>query len=225
MAALGCAGLDFRSPSRLRKGASLVCTCMGAATGAEMGESDGARLGETLGLLDLARRGDTSSHEGLLEHLRPRIVLWCASRLTRDLRNHVSPEDVAQDVLLALHRNLASFRGEDLSTFHAWLFRIAENRIRDLADHHGALKRRPVRVLQISETTPATATVRMESLLRVRAAVERLSEDHRQVIQLRQLEEREVADVARMMERSENAVRVLHCRALKALRALMTEKV
>jgi DNA-directed RNA polymerase specialized sigma24 family protein len=41
------------------------------------------------------------------------------------------------------------------------------------------------------------------------------------VLQLLRLEERELPEVAAIMERSENAVRILYCRALKALRARM----
>jgi len=180
-------------------------------------------LAETMGLLDEARDGDGPARERLLEHLRPRILLWVAARLSRGLRGHVTPEDVAQEVLLSLHRGLASFRGEDPRSFYAWVFRIAENRIRDLAGHHNAKKRQRTPGIAVSQTTPATATMRAEAVLRVRAAIERLADDHRQVIQLRQLEEREVPEVAAIMERSDNAVRVLHCRALKALRQLMDE--
>jgi RNA polymerase sigma factor (sigma-70 family) len=54
---------------------------------------------------------------------------------------------------------------------------------------------------------------------RVRAALQRLAEPHRQVIQLRRFEEREVPEIAAIMDRSENAVRVLYCRALQALKA------
>ena len=38
---------------------------------------------------------------------------------------------------------------------------------------------------------------------------------------VRRLEERDTADVAKEMDRSENAVRVLYCRALKALKQFL----
>jgi RNA polymerase sigma-70 factor (ECF subfamily) len=184
------------------------------------GDSD---LGRTDWLLDQAREGDASARQMLLERLRPRIVLWVAARLSPELRARLEPEDVAQEVLLSLHRSLDSFDGEEIGRFYAWTFTIAENRIRDLVDHHGALKRRPVPGPAVSQTTPGTAAVRAEELERVRSALEQLGEDHRRVIQLRQLEGKSVPETAEILERSDNAVRVLHCRALKALRDLLRE--
>ena len=44
---------------------------------------------------------------------------------------------------------------------------------------------------------------------------------HRQVIQMRRFEELEVPEIARRLDRSENAVRILYCRAIAALRERM----
>lgn len=169
-------------------------------------------------LLDLARGGDGASRGGLFERLRPRVLLWVSARLSAKLRSRVEPDDVAQEILLAVHRDFESWRGQDLRSFYAWLFRIAENRIRDLADHHNALKRQPIQAVAVSQTTPGTAVARAEELGRMLRALETLGDDHRTVIRLRHVEERDVDEVAEIMERSANAVRILHCRALKALR-------
>jgi len=48
------------------------------------------------------------------------------------VRAHYGPGDVTQEILLALHRDLEGVRGEDGRSFRAWVFRVAENRIRDL---------------------------------------------------------------------------------------------
>ena len=62
-----------------------------------------------------------------------------------------------------------------------------------------------------------------ETFQHVHRALETLSEDHQSVIRLRYLEERDVAEVAAIMERSENAVRILYCRALKALKKALPD--
>jgi RNA polymerase sigma-70 factor (ECF subfamily) len=147
-----------------------------------------------------------------------------STRLSPRLREIAEPEDVTQDVLIAIHRGLGDFRDQGDRAFYAWIFRVAENRIRDLSDYAGAKKRQPGRPIAVSQTTPGTVAIRSENFDRVHRALELLSEDHQRVIQLRRLEEREVSEVAKLMDRSENAVRILYCRALKELQRHLRER-
>lgn len=180
-------------------------------------------IGETLHELRDAQAGDDRAREALLERLRPRLVLWAATRMSPSLRAKLEPEDAAQEILLALHRSLGQFQGGDDRAFRAWLFTVAENRIRDLAEKAGALKRRTPEPLRRSQTSPSRGAIRTEMAAKVREALTRLPEDYRRVIQLRRFEEMDTADVAKAMDRSANAVRVLYCRALQALREEMGE--
>jgi RNA polymerase sigma-70 factor (ECF subfamily) len=52
---------------------------------------------------------------------------------------------------------------------------------------------------------------------RILEALDGLPPDYQEVIRLRRLQELDCRQVAEIMSRSENAVRVLYCRALKAL--------
>lgn len=135
------------------------------------------------------------------------------------LRSKLDPEDVAQEVLLAVHKDFATLRGDEDGAFFRWLFTVAENRIRDLADHHGALKRRLPPPHSFTQTSPSDAASRREDLDRMNVALGGLSDVHREVIVLVRIEDRGVAGAAQRLGRSENAVRLLYCRALKALRA------
>jgi RNA polymerase sigma-70 factor (ECF subfamily) len=173
---------------------------------------------DTLALLRRVRSGEPDARGKLLARLRPRLVLWAATRLSSELRAKLEPEDVAQEVILAVHKDLDRFDGEPSRAFFAWVFTIAENRVRDLADHFGAAKRRQAQVETVAEPSPEVAAMRNEQVARVRDALTKLAPDHRRVIQHVRLEEREVAEVAKILGRSENAVRVLYCRALKELR-------
>jgi RNA polymerase sigma-70 factor (ECF subfamily) len=185
-------------------------------------------LSRTRHFIRPALDGDESAAQALLERLRPRLVLWAAGKLSRALRAKVEPEDVAQEVLLAVHQGLPSFEGRgaagepgDDRAFFAWVFKVAENRIKDLADYHGALKRQPGLLVSQSQTSPSQAALRNEDVARVARAVEELPDDYREVIRLRRFENLEVAEVAELMQRSPNAVRVLYCRALKALKGCL----
>lgn len=178
-------------------------------------------LSRTRALIRPALQGDQSATGALLERLRTRLVVWAAGRMSPALRAKVEAEDVAQEVLLAIHKGLPAFEGGDERAFFGWVFRIAENRIRDLVSHFGAQKRQPVLRTSFSQTSPSMAAARKEELARVVTAIEALPEDYRTVIRLRRIEHREVAEVADLMGRSANAVRVLYCRAIKALKEAM----
>jgi RNA polymerase sigma-70 factor (ECF subfamily) len=180
--------------------------------------------GGTQGFLNGARAGSAPATESLLERLRPRIVLWAAARLSPALRSKVDAEDVAQEILLAIHRDLSSFRGGGERAFYKWVFSIGENRIRDLVDHHAALKRRlPEEARQSTQTSPSGGAARVETCRLVKEAIAALPEDYRRVVQLVRIEERPYEEVAAVLDRSVNAVRILYCRALKALRLALPD--
>ncbi len=179
---------------------------------------------ETARLLVRAREGDAAAREALLERLRPRLVLWASARLGPELRAEADPEDIAQEALLAVHRRLDEFRGDDRRAFLGWIFTVAENRIRDLADRAGAQKRQRAELPRRDRTSPSQAAARAELARRLAEAVARLDEPYRQVIRMRRFEEMEVGEIARRLGRSENAVRILYCRAIAALRDGMKQE-
>lgn len=184
-------------------------------------------LGRTQRLIVKALETGDEAHRGdMLEYLRPRLVLWATSRLSPGLRAKLEPDDVAQEALMAVHRGIDSFQGTNHRAFLAWMFKIAENRIRDLADHHGAKKRQRIEPsTDFSQTTPSTTIARSEEVQRVAAALEQLPEDYAEVIRLRRFEEMPVAEIAELKGTSANAVRIRYCRALKALKeALLGEE-
>lgn len=178
-------------------------------------------LQETQRLLVAALASEKVELGPLLERLRPRLVLWCASRMSPALRTRMEPEDAAQDVLLAIHKDFHTYHGTADRSFFKWMFVLAENRLKDLVDYHGAQKRQPIEPMNGSQVSPSQAAERIETVARLREAIARLPDDHRMVVALYKLESRDVAEVAQIMGRSENAVRILYCRALKELRTLM----
>ena len=84
-----------------------------------------------------------------------------------------------------------------------------------------ATKKRDARLeVSISRGIEGSSTLlgsRAEETLRLAEAIERLANDHREVIVLRSLEDLPHAEVAQRMGRSEPAVRMLWMRALGAL--------
>ena len=81
-------------------------------------------------VVERARRGDRRAFEELVASHLPHVwrVVW------RVLRHREDTEDVVQEVFLAAHKSLETYRGE--ARFSTWLHRIAVNRAlnyRDLA--------------------------------------------------------------------------------------------
>lgn len=180
---------------------------------------------ETQVLIEGAIEGDHYARGDLLERLRGRIVLWCGHRMSPALRAKVQPEDAAQEVLLALHKALDGFELRGRREFLAWVFTIAENRIRNLVDFHGAQKRKTIEPRSFSMTSPSMAAGRMEEIRRLQDAMDELSDDHRLVIRLRRLEERSYMEIGEVMERHSAAVRALYFRALEALRGIVEKDI
>jgi len=133
-------------------------------------------------------------------------------------------EDLTGEVFVRVLRNLGKQRG----SFHAWLFRIAERVVIDHRRAAGAKKRTMMNAMteqhqeQAQDKTDVAETV--AARIDLEQAVERLSDDQRQLVTLKFIEGLGNEDVASIMDRSLGAIRVLQFRALSELRDLMAGK-
>jgi RNA polymerase sigma-70 factor (ECF subfamily) len=146
-----------------------------------------------------------------------RSLLFIRARLGPKLRATADSQDLLQDAYLAAHRDFDQFQYTDEDSFRRWLCRIIENRIRDLNDYTGARKRQPVAIPESDSTGPSTALDRAEHREKVLRALDRLSDDHRQVLLLRYFESLTAGEAGQRMARSAGAVRKLTARALAEL--------
>lgn len=186
--------------------------------GASSVESRRVDVPETQRLLRAALDGGVAELAALLERMRARIVLWCAARMSADMRSKLEPEDLTQEILLAVHRDFDKYRGPADRPFFKWLFTVADHKLKDVADYYAAQKRQTPEPLQRSQASPSQAAAMKENIVRLREAIEALPEDYRTVVRLYKLEGRDVAEIAGLLGRTENAVRLLYFRALAALR-------
>ena len=72
--------------------------------------------------------------------------------------------------------------------------------------------------LVASETGPAGHLIKAEQRERVRAALGRLPEGHRELLVLRYLEHMSIAEIAALLGITDNAAKLRHLRALKRMR-------
>jgi RNA polymerase sigma-70 factor (ECF subfamily) len=159
----------------------------------------------------------------LLERVRPRMVLWASTQVSGALRGRVEPEDLAHEILAALHASRDEFRGQYVEQLLGWAFSVARHRAADLAKHFAAVKRveRPPPPTG-TPTSPSGAAARVErrtSLLRATSdALSRLSDDDRAVVRLAVLEALPYERVAEALGITVGAARVRKFRALEALK-------
>ena len=111
--------------------------------------------------------------------------------------------------------------GDPDAAFAGWLYRIARNLMIDSyrRRHHAMVPLSDK--LSAQEAPPEERVIAGDDRRALRAAIEQLTADQREVLLLRFVEERTNAEVALLTGRSENAVKVMQHRALGALSRLL----
>lgn len=168
-------------------------------------------------LITRAQRYDADALSEIYETYHPRIHHYFYAQLGD---SHLA-EDLASDVLLHVLEAIDRYRFRG-PPFAAWVFRIARNRV---IDHRRRLSRRPCVELQDGVPShadgPQAIAEREMEHASVRAALHHLTEEQRQVIVLKFMEDLDNAAVAEVLGRSLGAVKSLQHRALVALRKVL----
>ncbi len=96
--------------------------------------------GESLG--DSFVHTDSKRWDELIQAMNPAALqVVIGSAMSRQLRAHLSPEDIWQETLTHAWRDRAQHTWTNAAAFRSWLFEIARNRIREAARGMAAEKR------------------------------------------------------------------------------------
>lgn len=171
-------------------------------------------------LIARAKAGDQAAFDGLFERFWPAVYRYFAYRV----EDAASAEDLAAEVFLRVAHGLAAYEQQG-APFQAWVLRIARN----LAiDHFRRTSTRPE--VALDEEWPASPDDDLNLIVdrrltgeRLREALERLTDEQREVIILRFIVGCPIAEVVAALSRSESAVKALQRRGLAALRAALIE--
>jgi RNA polymerase sigma-70 factor (ECF subfamily) len=130
-------------------------------------------------------------------------------------------EDVVADVFLRMIEKIDGYSYQGVP-FSAWLYRIAHNLIADhfrLSGKMNSLLANPE--LHEKPDDPATVVETRMTVERLYDALSHLTEEQRQVIVLKFIEDYDNSQVAAILGKNEGAVKSLQHRALDALRRLL----
>lgn len=176
-------------------------------------------------LLLLASSGDGDAVSALLARYQGPLAAYIRRRRGRQLAQRESESDLAQSVCRELLEDVAGgglqFRGE--AEFRRWLYRAALNKLR-MRGRYWHAERRAARLEAtasgsgpaVSET-PSRVVDLQEQRARLRAAVQRLPQEQRQVVELARFEGLAHREIGARLGISEGHSRVLLARAMAEL--------
>ncbi len=173
-------------------------------------------------LVERAQRGDNRAFDLLVKKYQHKII----GLIGRYVHDHAEVHDVAQEAFIKAYRALANFRSE--SAFYTWMYRIAINTAKNHLVSRG--RRPPGSDLDIGDAeivdhsgrladieTPEASIARDQLEAAVFEAIERLPEDLRTAITLREFDGLAYEDIATIMECPVGTVRSRIFRAREAV--------
>lgn len=169
-----------------------------------------AAADEDRGLVDRARTGDAGAFETLVR----RYQGWVFTLALRMLGDRAEAEDMAQEIFLKAYRGLRGFKGA--SRFSTWLYAIASHHClnqlearRRQPHHHGRGGARPDAAgddppacvdLLADERPRADALLERADQARIiQAEVAHLTEDHRIILVLRDIQGLSYEEIAKIL--------------------------
>lgn len=163
-------------------------------------------------LMRAARDGDETAYAAFLRDAAALVRRAIARRLRES--GGVSPEDVVQETLLAVHLKRDTWRADE--PILPWLFTIARYKAIDAYRRRGMRIELPVdelaEVLAAPDTTPD-----FEDAQHIEKAVGSLSGGQQKVVRAIAIEGRSIKETAVALQMKETAVRVAFHRGLSAI--------
>jgi RNA polymerase sigma-70 factor (ECF subfamily) len=174
-------------------------------------------------LVARAQRGDKQAFELLVEKYQRKL----ARLLSRFIRDPAEVEDVTQEAFIKAYRALPAFRGD--SAFYTWLYRIGINTAKNYLMAMG--RRAPTSTEVEAEeaerfeeaeqlrdiNTPESLLLSKEIAETVNATIDKLPEELRKAIQMREIEGMSYEDIAKAMDCPIGTVRSRIFRAREAI--------
>lgn len=164
-------------------------------------------------LVDRAVRGDAEAFGGLYDLYADDLYRYFHAHLG----SYHDAEDLVSRTFIRAWRGIGGFKWKG-KPFEAWLFTLARNQ---LIDFH---RERRSNVIALDESRadgrpgPESLALAEASARETRAALQKLTDEQRQVLVLKFFMDRDNHEIAAIMGKREGTVRAMQMRALQALR-------
>ncbi len=173
------------------------------------------------------QQGDKKAYDLLVLKYQHRII----QLVNRYVKDPTEAQDVAQETFVKAYRALGSFRGD--SAFYTWLYRIAINTAKNYLVARTRRSSDYEVDIQDAETcenlpqlqgieTPERLLISQEIVDTIKAAIEKLPEDMRIAIMLREFEGMSYEEIAETMDCPVGTVRSRLFRAREAIDSKLT---
>jgi RNA polymerase sigma factor (sigma-70 family) len=180
-------------------------------------------------LVRRARNGDTTAYDDLVRRYQERIY----ATVYHMTSNHEDASDLAQESFIKAFQALHSFKGG--SSFYTWIYRIAVNKTinflkqrknraqMSLNDLDFNAEHDPDLVALISDKTPRRDVNLAELQEKLNAAMQKLSDHHRLVVTLHDVQGLSHEEIAKIMECNIGTVRSRLFYARQQLQAYLSD--
>ncbi len=181
-------------------------------------------------LIELSVGGDIEAFETLIQSHQKKVYN-IALRMTK---NPDDAQELSQDAFVRAFTSISKFRGD--SKFSTWMYRITVNVCTDflrkrnktisLSIEQGAAVGEDERPLQIEEDGPGPSELSEKKQLKelVRDAMDSLSDEHREVLVLRDLMDMPYKDIANTLNVNEGTIKSRINRARESLKKIITQR-
>ncbi|HVM51184.1 MAG TPA: sigma-70 family RNA polymerase sigma factor [Candidatus Acidoferrum sp.] len=182
-------------------------------------------------LVQRARKGDLPAYDELVRRYQERIY----ATVYHMTANHEDANDLAQEAFIKAFHALKTFKGG--SSFYTWIYRIAVNKTinflkqrkhkpqMSLDDLDFNAEHDPDFVALISDKTPRRDVGLTELQEKLNAALQRLSEPHRLVVTLHDVQGLSHEEIAKIMHCNIGTVRSRLFYARQQLQAYLSDYV
>jgi len=182
-------------------------------------------------LVKAARKGDMRAYDQLVQRYEERIY----ATIYHMTSNHEDANDLAQETFIKAYSALKSFKGD--SSFYTWVYRIAVNKTINflkqrknktslsLNDLDFNIENDPELVSLVSDNTPRRDIGLAELQEKLNAAMQKLSDVHRMVVTLHDVQGLSHEEIADIMDCNVGTVRSRLFYARQQLQAYLSDYI